>query len=81
MRTTPYYIQYIQDMKNCNISGKIYTHTHTHTLANWHNSVFTNGLGDWGSITDSVLPKTQKIVLDASLFNTQYYKLRFKGKE
>ena len=32
--------------------------------------VFTNGLGDQGSIPGRVIPKTQKMVLDASLLNT-----------
>ena len=36
--------------------------------------VFTNGLGDQGSIIGQVIPKTQKMVLDASLLNTQHYK-------
>ena len=27
-----------------------------------------------------IIPKTQKIVLNASLFNTQYYKVRIKSK-
>ena len=27
-----------------------------------------------------VIPKTQKMLLDASLFNTQHYKVRIKGK-
>ena len=27
-----------------------------------------------------VVPKTQKVVLDTSLLNTQHYKVRFKGK-
>ena len=27
-----------------------------------------------------VIPKTLKMVLDASLFNTQHYKVRIKGK-
>ena len=39
--------------------------------------VFTNGLGDWGSILDRVIPKTQKMVLDATLLNT-HYKVRIK---
>ena len=43
-------------------------------------SVFTNGLGDQGSIPGWVIPKTQKRVLDASLLNTQHYKVRIKGK-
>ena len=43
-------------------------------------SVFTNGLGDMGSIPGRVIPKTQKMVLDPSLLNTQQYKVRIKGK-
>ena len=42
--------------------------------------VFTNGPGDQGSIPGRVIPKTQKLVLDATLLNTQYYKVRIKGK-
>ena len=42
--------------------------------------VFTNGLEDWGSIPGWVIPKTQKMVLDAALLNTQHYKVRIKGK-
>ena len=42
--------------------------------------MFTNGLGDWGSISGWVIPKTQKMVLDAALLNTQHYKVRIKGK-
>ena len=40
--------------------------------------VFTNGPGDWGSILHRVIPKTQKMVLDATLLNTQHYKVRVK---
>ena len=36
--------------------------------------VFANGPADWGSIPGRVKPKTQKMVLDASLLNTQHYK-------
>ena len=36
--------------------------------------VFTNGPGDLGSIPDRIIPKTQKMVLDASLLNIQHYK-------
>ena len=39
-----------------------------------------NGPGDWGSISSRVIPKTQKMVLDTSLLNTQHYKVRFKDK-
>ena len=42
--------------------------------------VFANDPGDLGSIPGRVIPKTQKMVLDASLFNTQNYKERIKGK-
>ena len=42
--------------------------------------VFANGLGDLGSIPGRVIPKTQKMVLDASLLSTQHYKVRIKGK-
>ena len=42
--------------------------------------VFANGLGDLGSIPGRVIPKTQKMVLEASLLNTQHYKVRIKGK-
>ena len=42
--------------------------------------VFANGLGDRGSIPGWVIPKTQKMVLDATLLNTQHYKVRIKGK-
>ena len=38
--------------------------------------VFANGLGDLGSIPGRVIPKTLKMVLDTSLFNTQQYKVR-----
>ena len=37
--------------------------------------VFANGPGDLGSIPGRVIPKTQKMILDASLLNTQYYKV------
>ena len=40
---------------------------------------FTNGPGEWGSIPGRVIPKTQNIVLDAALLNTQHYKVRIKG--
>ena len=42
--------------------------------------VFTNGPGDQGSITGRVIPKTQQIVLDATLLNTQHYKVKIKGE-
>ena len=41
--------------------------------------LFTNGPGDRGLISDQVIPKTEKMVLDASLLNTQYYKVTDQG--
>ena len=41
-------------------------------------SVFANGSGDRGSIPGQIIPKTQKMVFDAALFNTQHYTLRIK---
>ena len=38
-------------------------------------------LNYWGSIPGQVIPKTKKMVLDATLLNTQQYKIRIKGKE
>ncbi len=37
--------------------------------------VFANAPGDLGSIPGRVIPKTQKMVLDASLLNPQHYKV------
>ena len=42
--------------------------------------VFINGLEDQGSIRGRVTLKTQKMVLDAALLNTQHNKVRIKGK-
>ena len=44
-------------------------HTYSHTIG-LINRVFPNGPGDWGSIPGRVIPKTQKMVLDAALLNT-----------
>ena len=41
--------------------------------------LFANGPGDLGSISGRVIPKTLKMVLDASFLNTQHYKVRIKG--
>ena len=43
--------------------------------------VFANGPGDLGSIPVRVIPKTKKMILDASLLNTHHYKVRIKGSE
>ena len=42
--------------------------------------VLANRSGDRSSIPGRVIPKTQKMVLDASLLNIQHYKVRIKGK-
>ena len=42
--------------------------------------VFVIGPGDLGSLPGRVILKTQKMVLDAALLNTQHYKVMFKGK-
>ena len=42
--------------------------------------MFANGPEDRDSISGPVIPKTQKIVLDAALINTQHYKVWIKDK-
>ena len=42
--------------------------------------VFANGPGDLCSVPGCVIPKTLKMVPDASLLNTRQYKVRIKGK-
>ena len=42
--------------------------------------VFANRPGYLVSISGRVIPKSQKMVLDATLLNTQHYKVRIKGK-
>ena len=37
--------------------------------------MFVNGPGDLGSIPGQVITKTQKMVLDAFLLNTQHYEV------
>ena len=67
----------------------IYISTHTHTRK--HKEfyifiyvvcrVFVKGLRDQGSAPGRVIPKTQKMILDASLLNTQHYKVWIKSKD
>ena len=42
--------------------------------------VFTKDPGDRGSKPGRVIPKTQKMILDAALLSTQRYKVRNKSK-
>ena len=41
-------------------------------------TVFANGPGGWGSIPGRAIPKTQKMVFDAALLNTQQYEVKVK---
>ena len=40
----------------------------------------TNGPGDRGSVKGRVLPKTQKMIIDAYMLNIQHYKVGIKWK-
>ena len=46
-------------------------------LMSWE---FANGSGDRGSILGRVIPMILKMILEASLLNTQLYKVRIKSK-
>ena len=50
------------------------------TMMGLTSRVFANGPRDQGSIPGRVIPKTQKMVLDATMLNTQLYKVRIKNK-
>ena len=41
---------------------------------------FANSPDDLDSIRDRVIPKTQKMIFDASLLITQHYKVRIKSR-
>ena len=53
-----------------------------HALYTWSHAVrvFVKGRGDRGSIPGRVILKTQKMILDAVLLNTQHYKVWIKIK-
>ena len=42
--------------------------------------VFANGPEDLGSVSGHFIPKTLKMILDASLLNTHQFKVRIKGE-
>ena len=46
---------------------------HTEKRHSQEGRVFTNDSGDRGLILGGVIPKTQKMVLDDTLLNTQFY--------
>ena len=77
--TTPQKIEMISEMKKNILSyhcfGLIYLTAYQPLM-----SYFANGSGDRRSIPGRVIPKTLKMVLDASLLNTLHYKVRIKGK-
>ena len=58
----------------------MYIYIYIYMLIGLMSRVFASGLGDRGSIPGRVIPKTQKMVLDATLLSTQHYKVRIKGK-
>ena len=51
-----------------------------HRAIGWMSRVFANGLGYRGSIPGRVIPKTLKMVFDATLLSTQNYKVRITSK-
>ena len=42
--------------------------------------MFANGPGDRPSLPGRIIPRTQKMLLDATWLYTQHYKVRIKGK-
>ena len=62
----------------------IYIYIYIYIIFNWLiglvGRVFSNGLGDQGSVPGHVLPKIYKMVLDTFLLNTQHYKVHIQGK-
>ena len=67
-----FFLQYFKE-----IHFGLFTNSRAIGLISW---VSANGPGVQGSITGWVIPKTQKMVLDAILLNTQHYKVHIKGK-
>ena len=49
-------------------------------VGHWHNGLSFRQWRDLGSKLRRVIPKTPKMVLDATLLNTQHYKVRIMGK-
>ena len=63
-----------------NLSIKIIDKYLPNRLISLVSGVFANDPRDQGSIQGQVIPKTQKMVFDASLLNTYHYKVWIKGK-
>ena len=69
----------IMPMSGCNyIVSSILSNTNK--FIGLMSRVFANGPRNWGSIPGQVIPKTQKMVLDAALLNAQHYKVWIKGR-
>ena len=96
MRTFSQIPKSIKTLSNYHICKHLRPHQHIHFISWFYENktrykysvrgiglmsrVFANGQGNQGSIPGRVIPKTQKMVLEASLLNTQHYKVRIKGK-
>ena len=66
--------------KGCMLLCFLAVFSHSNWAIGQMSWVFANGVGDRGSIPGWVIPKTQKMVLDAALLNTQHYKVQIKGE-
>ena len=64
--------------KNCQSKRNKNLHWLIRAVIGLMSRMFANGLWDWGSTPSRVIPKTQKMVLDATLLNTQHYKVRIQ---
>ena len=58
----------------------MYIYVYVYWLIGLQGRVFPNGTGELGSISVRVIAKTQKMVLDTSLLNTQHYKVHINSK-
>ena len=63
-----------------NFFSDLYIYIYIYIYVGLMGRVFANGQEDRDSIPGRIIPKTQKMVLDAALLNTQHYKVRIKGK-
>ena len=81
IRNVFFLIVRIKKIFNCNVNIVIEAcRLQKYRLIALVGRVFVNDLGDLCSIPDRVIPETFKMIFDASLFNTQQYKVRIKGK-
>ena len=59
--------------------AKVIRKNHIYRAISLMSSVFINGPRDRCSISGRVIPKTQKMVLDAALLSTQHYKVKWSN--